>query len=187
MKPVGALSLATLFALQAAPAFAEVNTYDGTDRKLYVRQVSADMATSSISWDKKGGRGSAFAGTVYRDVIFRGDVAITDERFLELLAGAHVGFELRKKAERRSEALRMMGLIGLAGLATGGVMTYADLTRPGLTPSNPLLFAGGLTVGTLGFLFVVGAGKAQQERTFTTEEAVDAVAAYNKMIDQKGQ
>lgn len=179
------LLLASLVALAPLPALAEVSTYDGTDRKLYVRQVSSEIATASLDWDKKGGAGRSFQGVVRQDVIYRGDVAISDARFLEVLADAGVAAGLRERVEMRIRGAANTSLAGLAMLGAGGYLAYLDMNRKSSTPSNPVYLVGGISLLTVGTLFAVGAGQVIQQRQFSTEEAIDAAEEYNQKIERR--
>lgn len=185
MRRAAIAGLCAAIVLQAAPAWAEVSTYDGSDRKLYVRQVGADMSTFSIAWDKKGGSGRSFSGTVYQDVIYRGDVAITDQRFLELLEDADVARTFRRRCGERLGSRVRWAWIGLGLLAAGGVMAYIDMNPNNPAPTDPLLVVGGMGGLSLGAITLIGTGLEIQKRPFTTEEAIDAVAEYNKKIGRE--
>jgi hypothetical protein len=167
--------LSVLFFLTLAhPGLAaEVTTYSGADKRIYVRHVSRNITEGSVGWGRTVGAGYWYSGEVGQNVIFRGEIAISDERFIELLETVAVAPVLTRKFRDNQNRFNF----GLILATVGGGTALAAVALHQQTWAFPAAVSGIVLEAVGG-----GIALANALRTFSTEEAVDAAEAYNATL-----
>ncbi|HEY9856736.1 MAG TPA: hypothetical protein V6D05_13415 [Stenomitos sp.] len=181
--------LAALVVGQAGLAHAETLPLD--DEHLYLKQDSTVL--SIYSWGHRHRGWGWYRPRVYEQVqhytyITKGSIPISTDRFIRLIdaSQADPAFTAHIAAER--DATRTWGLAALGSLAMVGVGVGLSTGGPvnGTATSTQAIGTGLSAVGLIG---TIVSGMTWMSRMdgpyFTTEEAAEAIKAYNRQLDQQ--
>ncbi|MNS37946.1 hypothetical protein D3C72_701800 [compost metagenome] len=156
----------------ASPAYsAESYTLDGGDERLTVRVITSDVTAGVASWNRNGGVAGVRSGPVSQVVIYKGNIPITDDRFVQLLKWKRVGAGICANYDSAQSGRSIAGWSMLAGL--GGIAYI--LLVPDKQRNDLNWYAVSASVTTIAAMFLA----TPPGRPYTTEMAVDACKEYN--------
>lgn len=188
--------------LLARPAYADIRTFTGDDKFLYLNESMAKFPEHSLlsGWSASGvgvaspqqaagsqTRGvSALSGDIF---VSQGPFRITNERFLELLTEAKVAPDFVAKYRGHHQRPNMLWptvlSVGIGGL--GGGLTYFGSTGynpPLMWTGIGLIAAGGLGALYSGYLYFMN---PSGNPVLDPSEAYSAIQTYNKKLDSQSQ
>lgn len=186
--------------LFANPAYADVRTFTGDDKHLYLNEKMDKLPAQSLfsGWSVSGadaldatqGASPLMRGVSTLDgelFVSQGPFKISNERFFELLSQSSVapGYLAKYRGMRESPNVLWPALLSLGVGGLGGSLTYFGATgfnqQPLLWSGIGLLAVGGLGLLYTGFLYFSGPSTPALDAF----ETYEAIKAYNRKLDSQ--
>lgn len=180
MNRLGGLLIAGVVLQSALPSFAAVQEITSNDEYLRLYGSSNNVSVVTSNWNTAGGGLTGFSGAVYRTYVTKGNIPISDDRFIEIIAESRVDERFTNKVSAAKTTTNVVGWSSLTASVAGlvGALVFGSNDNPNLALMS-------LLVSTIGLGGVVVAASMETTRPFSDEEAYAAIQAYNKRLDER--